>query len=142
MIVDEVVELVAVDDEDLRVAGGEDVLFDDADAQQVGDDIGGAIVIAGDPDDLDFVGEVADLGEDFPVGFFEAAEVDGVEDVAVDDEAAGGEAAIEDVLEEGGDGLGLAVIGAQVKVGDDEGIEAGGAGGVGGWGSRGGRGAG
>ena len=89
----------------------------------MGDDFGGAVVVADDPDDIDFVGEVADLGEDFPVGFLEAAEVDGVEDVAVDDEAAGADFVVEDLLEEGGDGFGLAVFGAEVEVGDDDGVE-------------------
>jgi hypothetical protein len=70
VVLDEVVELMAVDDENLAAPRAEDELFDDRDAQEVGDDIGGAVVIAGDPDDLDFVRKVADLGEDFPVRLF------------------------------------------------------------------------
>ena len=123
MVFDEVVEDVAVDDEDVARGGGEEEFFDDGDAEEVGDNFGGAVVVADDPDDVDFVGEVSDLGEDFPVGFFEAAEVDGVEDVAVDDEAAGADFVVEDLLEEGGDGFGLAVFGAEVEVGDDDGVE-------------------
>lgn len=123
VVFDEAVELVAVDDEEAAAGGAEDVLLDDGDAQEVGDDVGGAVVVAGDPDGFELVGEVADLGEDFPVGFLEAAEVDGIEDVAVDDEAAGADVAIEEGLEEGGAGFGLAVFGTQVDVGDDDGVE-------------------
>ena len=123
VVFNEVVEDVAVDDEDVAGAGGEGEFFDDGDAEEVGDDFGGAVVVADDPDDVDFVGEVTDLGEDFPVGFLEAAEVDGVEDVAVDDEAAGADVVVEDLLEEGGDGFGLAVFGTEVEVGNDDGVE-------------------
>ena len=66
------------------------------------------------------------------MGLVEAAEIDGVENVAVDYQAASLQVAIEDVLEECGGGFGKAVIGAQVKVGDDQCVEAGGVGGV--WG--------
>ncbi len=123
VVFDEVVEGVAVDDEDGFFAGGENVLFDHADAEEVRDDIGGAVVVAGDPDDVNLVGKVADLRKHFPVGLFEPAEVDGVEDVAVDDELACAEVAVEEALEEVGDGFGLAIFRAEVEVGDDDGVE-------------------
>ena len=71
VVVDEVVVLMTVDDEDFFRAGLEDEFLLDAYTQEMGDDFGGAVVVACDPDDFDFVAEVADLGEDFPVGFLE-----------------------------------------------------------------------
>jgi hypothetical protein len=120
---DEVIKLVAVDDEDFAGAGAEDEFLDDGNAEKVGDNVRGAVVVAGDPDEIEFVGEVADEGEHFPVRFFQAPEVDGVKDIAVDDETAGFYFAIEDGLEESSGGLGLAVVGAEMNVGDDDGIK-------------------
>ena len=68
VIVDEVIELMAVDDQYLFMARAEDEFLDDLHAQEVRDDIGRAVVIAGDPDDLDFVREVANLGRGLSSG--------------------------------------------------------------------------
>ena len=53
---DELVEDVAVEDQDLLPARLEDVLVLDDDAQEMGDDLGRAIVIASEPNDLDLIG--------------------------------------------------------------------------------------
>jgi hypothetical protein len=55
----------------------------------VGDDFRGAIVVTVDPDDLNLVGELSQERQDSPVLFLEAPKVDGIKDVAVEDEPLG-----------------------------------------------------
>src|SRR5262249_47772055 len=58
-----------------------------------------------------------------PVTLPEPAEVDAVEDVAVEDEPGRPQRAVLDVLEQLADVAGLAVVAAQVQVREDDGVE-------------------
>jgi hypothetical protein len=54
----------------------------------VRDDFGRAVVITAHPDDVDSIGEPADQGENLPMPFSQPAEIDRVEHISVEDEAA------------------------------------------------------
>src|SRR5262249_48883280 len=69
------------------------------------------------------VGQLADERQDLPVVPGEPGEVDGVEDVAVEDEAGGRQLAVDDLLEDLADAPCLAGGAAEGDGGPDDGVE-------------------
>src|SRR5262249_36109276 len=84
--VEKVVEGVSVQYQNFAAARDQHVLILDGDAEQVGDDLGRAVVIATYPGDIDAVGKFTQERKHLPVILREPAKVDGIEDVTVQDE--------------------------------------------------------
>src|SRR5262249_22588117 len=59
-VLDETIEEMAMQEEDALGSAFEDILILDGDAEEVGNDLSGAVVVAGEPDDLDVIGEFAE----------------------------------------------------------------------------------
>jgi len=126
MVVDELVKPMAVMKQNPATTAFKNDLIANLDAEQMRDDLGRTIVIAIDPDNLDVVRKFAKERQDLPVVFLQATEVDRIEHVAVQNEFLGASAAFVEIFEKLLKCLGLAIIAAQVQVGNDQGIEQGG----------------
>ena len=80
-------------------------------------------MVAGQPDDLDLVGQLSQQRQNLPVVLVEAAEVDRVEDVAIEDEPWSNEFALDDSLEEFTDSLGFTVAASQMEIRKDDRVQ-------------------
>ena len=70
-----------------------------------------------------FVGELAEKGQDFPVVLGQAAEIDRIKNVAVEDKLPSCETIVLDPFQEVSQQSRLAVAAAQVKIREDYGIQ-------------------
>jgi hypothetical protein len=119
---DEVVKAVAVQDEDLSVAAPKDVFLDHLYAQKVGDHFGRAVMVPGDPNNLDPVRQLSEQRQNFPVVLLEPAKVKRIKDVAVQYEFCGRAVGIGQAFQEIGKSPGLAVRATKVQVREDNGV--------------------
>lgn len=90
--------------------------------QQVRDDFSGSIVVPIDPDDLDFVRELAECGKYSPVLFLEPSEIDRVKHIAIQDQSFRGHRAAPNRFQEMDQVFCLAIRAAEVNVGDYDSI--------------------
>ncbi len=81
-----------------------------------------AVMVAADPGDPDPAGELPEQGEDLPVTLVQAPEVDGIEDITVEDQLPGGNLGGFDFLEERDEEIFLADGAAKVEVGNDDAV--------------------
>jgi hypothetical protein len=123
MTVEKRIEDVTVQNEDALGAALQNVVIKDCNAEQVQQDLGRAVVIAGQRDDINAFGQLADERQDSPVVFIQAAEVHGIEDVAIQDQARCNDVSLDDALEQTTDIRSLTVATAQVDIGQDDCIE-------------------
>lgn len=122
MAVDEIVENVPMKDQNALVACFEDELVLDGDTEQMGDDLGGAVVVAGEPNDFDVIGELAKERKDLPVMLGKPAKIDGIEDIAIEDQPGGCQIAVVDPFQEVADTAGLTIGAAEVEVGQNDSV--------------------
>ena len=120
---DKRIEDVAVQNEDTLGAALQNVIIQDGNAEQVQQDLGRAVVIAAQRDDINPVGQLADERQDSPMVSIQAAEVQGVEDVAIQDQARCNDVSLDDALEQSTDVPSLAVAAAQMDIRQDDCIE-------------------
>src|SRR5262249_45610242 len=121
--VEELIVDVAVEQQHVPAAAAQYELVDDANTEQVRDDLRRAIVIAANPNDLEVVGEFADQREDLPVALLEPAEGDGVKHVAIEDEPGRRQRPIDNLFEQLAQRVRQAVVAPEVQVGQDDGVE-------------------
>lgn len=115
------VELVAVEDQERKLVVPVDVFVEDLDSDDVADDIGGAVVVASDPDQAEVVavGVPADDLQAGEVTLGESREVQVIEDISVDDQFTRlMDPPLEEFLEE----FCLADVAAQMQVADNEAV--------------------
>lgn len=96
MLIDEGVELVAMQDQDPVEAALQDVFVRELHTDERGDELGGAVVISIEPDDGDLIGHGSQQRQDLPVVLFEPSEVMRVENVAVENESRGRDGSLTD----------------------------------------------
>ena len=89
-----------MENENAPAAALQDVVVHHFDAEQVGNDLGRAVVVPADPDDFQMVGELTEERKDFPVCLDQPPEVERIEQIAVEDQPAGANVAVHESFEE------------------------------------------
>src|SRR5262245_27854555 len=87
------------------------------------DDLGRTVMVSVDPDHFSLVREFADLGKNSPVVLLQPSEIDRVEHVAVENELLRRSWPATNRFEKVDEVARLAVVAAEVDVGDNNGVE-------------------
>jgi len=118
------IEAVAMQTKQVAVAGSESELLVDLYPEKQGKGLGVVVVVSGDPVDFQVFGQFPQQGKDLPMGFGQPAHVEGIKDIAIQDQAIGGQTflLVADAFQQALEFLDSGVIGTQVEVGDDQGV--------------------
>jgi hypothetical protein len=123
MIVEEIVENVAVQDENAPAIAFQNVVFHHLHAEEMGYHLRGTVVISAYPPDFQIVREFSEKRQDFPVFFGQAPKVDGVEDVAIENQTLRADVTADHSFEQMADLLGLAIVTAQMQIRQYQGVK-------------------
>jgi hypothetical protein len=122
MLVDEAVEAVSVETQYLSATTFEAEFIDDFNPEQMGNRFEITVVIAVDPDRLHVIRQFADGGKHLPVLLAESSEIEGIEDIAIQNKPVGSQATDAKPFQKFDDLASLAVVATQVKVGQNHGV--------------------
>jgi len=120
MGVEEFIEAVAVQYQDLLAAAIQDVFVGNLNSKERRNDVCRAVVITANPDNLNSVRKLAKQRQYFPVRLFQAPEVDGIEDVAIENQLTCVQLPARDRSQETTKTSCLTVLAAQMDIGDND----------------------
>src|SRR5262245_4163570 len=107
---------MAVQGENFLVAAAENVVVHDRDAEKMRHNFRGAIVVAGDPNDLHLIGQLSQERQHFPMALVQPPKVKRIENVSIQDDPIGDQSAVDDLVEYLTNVLRLAVVRAEVEI--------------------------
>src|SRR5262249_37198200 len=117
MRVQPIIKRVSMQDENFRSTAFENAFISDGHSEQVRNNIGGTVMIARNPGNIQMIGKLADEGKDFPMPPGQAAKVHGLKDISVENEFGGAEPFFGNIFQEIADVFGLAGGTSKMNVG-------------------------